>query len=245
MLIVLFTDFGLEGPYQGQVKAALWREAPGIPVIDLFADAPQQRPKEASYLLAAYAQEFPSDSVFVCVVDPGVGSERKAVALTLDGRWFVGPDNGLFEPLLRRSAEIQSFFIESPAGRVSASFHGRDIFAPVAGRLAVGRSAACGLTPGMASRFPDWPDDLPAVVYIDHYGNLITGLRAATMAEGATLWLGDRILPRARTFADVPKGSPFWYENANGLVEVAVNCGRADEMFLAGVDTPVHVLAGE
>src|SRR5579871_4584320 len=136
-MILLFTDFGLEGPYTGQVKAVLVREAPGIPVLDLFADAPAQRPKEAAYLLAAYAPWFEPKSTFVCVVDPGVGSGRPAEAHHIDGRWFVGPGNGLFEPLLRRAKQSASYTIP-PAPGISASFHGRDLFAPIAAKLAKG-----------------------------------------------------------------------------------------------------------
>src|SRR5262249_39838120 len=121
-MIVLFTDFGLEGPYTGQVKAVLWREAPTVPVVDLFADAPMQRPQEAAYLLAAYAGVFPADSVFLCVIDPGVGTSRPAEVHRIGGCWFVGPGNGLFEPLLRRASSSDSFAIPVSAA-ASASFH--------------------------------------------------------------------------------------------------------------------------
>ena len=86
-MIVLFTDFGLEGPYIGQVKTVLHRMAPGVPVIDLFADLPPAKPRPAAYLLAAYSLWFPSTSIFLAVVDPGVGGERAAVIVEADGRW--------------------------------------------------------------------------------------------------------------------------------------------------------------
>lgn len=241
-MIVLFTDFGLEGPYVGQVKAVLWREAPGVPVIDLFADAPAHRPREAAYLLAAYVDAFPSAAVFLCVVDPGVGGARPAVAAEIDGRWFVGPGNGLFEPLARRAASLRGFAIQPPERPISASFHGRDLFAPVAGRLARGLDpAAAGLRAAPLPRFPDWPDDLAAVTYVDRFGNLVTGLRASRLPADAELELAGRRLARARTFADVPEGAAFWYENANGLAEVAVNQGRADTAFGAGIGAPLSV----
>jgi S-adenosylmethionine hydrolase len=229
-MIVLFTDFGLEGPYTGQVKAVLAREAPGLAVIDLMADAPMQRPREAAYLLAAYFQAFPEDSVYLCVVDPGVGTDRPAEALRIDGRWFVGPGNGLFEPLLRRAGRVEAFAI-APKPDASASFHGRDIFAPAAGKLARGLDPReIGLVPASPLRQPDWPDDLPAIVYIDRYGNAMTGLRAAGLGQGAQLQVGGHIYARARTFGAVPEGQGFWYENANGLAEIAVNQGRADAL---------------
>ena len=101
-MIVLFTDFGLSGPYVGQMKAVLHREAPGVAVVDLFADAPAFDPRRSAYLLAAYATEFPPPTVVLAVVDPGVGGERRPVVVEADGRRFVGSDNGLFELVWRR-----------------------------------------------------------------------------------------------------------------------------------------------
>src|SRR5947209_2568791 len=96
-MIVLFTDFGLAGPYTGQVNAVLHETAPCVLVISLFADAPAGRPKASAYLLAAYAAWFPAGTVFLCVVDPGVGGARRPVIVEADCRLYVGPDNGLFE----------------------------------------------------------------------------------------------------------------------------------------------------
>src|SRR6202051_1160043 len=131
-MIVLFTDFGLEGPYTGQVKAVLHRSAPGIPVIDLFADAPAGNPRAAAYLLAAYAVWFPTETVLLSVVDPGVGGTRAPVVVESDGRWYVGPENGLFELVRRRGRAVKSWEIDWRPEALSASFHGRDLFAPVA-----------------------------------------------------------------------------------------------------------------
>ncbi|MGB8275409.1 MAG: SAM-dependent chlorinase/fluorinase, partial [Alphaproteobacteria bacterium] len=121
-MIVLVTDFGLAGPYVGQMKAVLVREAPGVPVIDLLADAPVFDPMAAAYLLAAYVEEFPPGSVFLCVVDPGVGSGRGAVIMQADGRWFVGPDNGLFAIVARRAGQSRWWDIAWKPPRLSASF---------------------------------------------------------------------------------------------------------------------------
>src|SRR5262249_28737163 len=136
--IVLFTDFGLEGPYTGQMKAVLRREAPAAELIDLFADAPTGDPKRSAYLLAAYAPWFPLGTVFLCVVDPGVGGTRAPVFLEADGRFYVGPENGLFELVLRRAQNTRCGEILWRPARLSASFHGRDLFAPVAATLAHG-----------------------------------------------------------------------------------------------------------
>ncbi len=240
-MIALFTDFGLSGPYVGQLHAVLAREAPGIPVIDLFHDLPPYRVPAAAYLLPAYTQGFPVDSIFVCIVDPGVGGPRKPLLVRADHRWYLGPDNGLFGPLVARArdCEVQEILWVPP--RLSASFHGRDLFAPVAARLSRGRQPetrpAALTTPAGA-----WPADLAEIVYIDRYGNAVTGLRASSVPVQARLRCGDQLLEWARTFSDSVAGSGFWYENANGLVEIAVNQGSAAASLGIGIGQPIDVL---
>jgi S-adenosyl-L-methionine hydrolase (adenosine-forming) len=227
-MIVLFTDFGLSGPYTGQMKAVLHQTAPASPVIDLFADAPAGDPRASAYLLAAYATWFRAGTVFLCVVDPGVGGPRPPIMAEADGRWYVGPGNGLFELVLRRAAEARRWDIRLQPERLSASFHGRDLFAPVAGMLTRGERPPGQPRRDDTDRRPDWPDDLCEVVYVDHFGNAMTGLRGIALPPGAKLAVAGRKLPHGRTFSDLPPGAPFWYENSNGLVEIAVNQGRAD-----------------
>ncbi|MBV9290632.1 MAG: SAM-dependent chlorinase/fluorinase [Hyphomicrobiales bacterium] len=241
-MIAIFTDFGLEGPYTGQMKAALLQMAPGVPVVDLFADAPAGDPRASAYLLAAYAPWFPSGTVFLCVVDPGVGGARPPIFVEADGRWYVGPGNGLFELIQRRARETRSFAIDWRPDRLSASFHGRDLFAPAAAMLARGDAPPGGPCDERAFRRPDWPDDLAEVVYLDHFGNAMTGLRAASLPEGAKLAAAGRLLRRARTFSDRSPGEPLWYENSNGLAEIAVNSGRADRELGLAVGARVEIV---
>lgn len=241
-MIVLFTDFGLHGPYTGQMKAVLHQMAPGVPVIDLFADAPSGNPKASAYLLAAFAVWFPAGTVFLCVVDPGVGGARPAVILEAGGRWYVGPGNGLFELIQRRAETTRSFDITWHPERLSASFHGRDLFAPVAAMLARGEPPPGQLRKDGADRRADWPDDLSEVVYVNHFGNAMTGLRAAMLPKGARLAAAGRILERARTFSDLPPGMAFWYENSNGLAEIAVNQGRADRELGLAIGMPAAIV---
>lgn len=228
-MIVLFTDFGLAGPYTGQMMAVLHREAPEAPVVSLFADAPSARPKPSAYLLAAYSAWFPAGTVLLCVVDPGVGSARRAVIAEADGRLYVGPDNGLFDIVMRRAAAARLWEIAWRPALLSASFHGRDLFAPVAARLAAGETVAALARPASdeaAGRA--WPDDLAEIVYVDHYGNAMTGLRGPAVPPAARLIAGNRKIEPAATFSAVPPGEAFWYVNSNGLAEIAVNGGRAD-----------------
>jgi S-adenosyl-L-methionine hydrolase (adenosine-forming) len=228
-MIALFTDFGLTGPYTGQVTAVLYHGAPNVPVISLFADAPSARPKPAAYLLAAYGAWFPTGTVLLCVVDPGVGSERRAVVVEAQGRIYVGPDNGLFDIVMRRDPAARLWEITWQPNALSASFHGRDLFAPVAARLASGEPITeLGRPVIDHSATRGWPDDLSEIVYIDHYGNAMTGLRGALLPREARLVTGGRALVRAQTFSAAPPGEMFWYVNSNGLAEIAANGARAD-----------------
>lgn len=240
--IVLFTDFGAAGPYVGQLKAALLAEAPAAPVIDLVADAPALDIKHSAYLLAALASQMPKNAVMLCVVDPGVGGERAAVVVEIDGRRFVGPDNGLFELVARRARTATFWRIDWRPARLSATFHGRDLFAPVAGRLAHGlepQQIGCSAMAMPLRRH--WPDDLAEIIYIDHYGNALTGLCAAKLAPDTALAVGGQRLVNARTYGDLPQGTAFWYENSLGLAEVAVSGGRADKLLAIGVGNVVSL----
>lgn len=240
-MILLFTDFGEGGFYTGQMRALLAERAPGVPVIDLMHDAPAYAPGCASYLLAALTPAMPKGATIVAVVDPGVGGPRRPIVVRADGRQFVGPDNGLFELVMRRARDVSCESIEWRPKVLSATFHGRDLFAPVAASLAKGTVEDCTLRPVEPLRFPRWPDDLPAVIYIDGYGNLITGLRAATLPPGTRVGLGGAALQRARTFGDVPSGVLMWYENSIGLIEIAVNKGNAARLLSASIGTEVKL----
>ena len=244
-MIVLFTDFGVNGPYVGQMKAVLYREAPGVSVIDLFADAPAFDPRLSAYLLAAYVNEFPEGSVFLCVVDPGVGDvARRPVIVSADGKWFVGPDNGLFNVVSLRAANPQSvkwWQITWQPENLSNSFHGRDLFAPVAAQLARGNMPECHELDVHKCVDASWPQELNKIVYIDAFGNAMAGVRAATVNKNAKIRLNNQSLQWARTFSEVSVGSGFWYENANGLLEISVNRGRADKLFDLHVGEKINI----
>ncbi len=226
-MIALFTDFGLNGPYVGQLHAVLAQSAPGEQVIDLFHDVPHYDIRAGAYLLPSLLSPFPASTVFLCIVDPGVGSARRAVAVRADDRWFVGPDNGLFHVLARRAARLDCHEILWRPANLSSTFHGRDLFAPVAAGLARGtlsesRSASLAAPEGGA-----WPDDLPEVIYIDAFGNAVTGLRAGRVEPGHALSVRGRVLRYASTFSAVARGDAFWFCNSSDLIEIAVNEGSA------------------
>jgi hypothetical protein len=243
-MIALFTDYGWRDPYVGQLKAVLAREAPGVPVIDLLHDAPDFNAHAGAHLLGALVPEFPVGAVFVCIVDPGVGSPRGVVAIEADGRWFVGPDNGLLSIVAARATQLRRFRIAWRPERLSASFHGRDLFAPVAAWLAAGRPPEERLQRIDALEGNFDASDLPRVIYIDHYGNCWTGLRGGLMAAAATLEVKGRHLPHRRVFSEAEKGEAFWYVNSVGLVEVAANRASAAELLKVGVGDTVRIATG-
>ncbi|HEX3953840.1 MAG TPA: SAM-dependent chlorinase/fluorinase [Stellaceae bacterium] len=243
-MIVLFTDFGLSGPYTGQMQAVLQQQAPGEPVVSLFADAPIGQPRPSAYLLAAYAAWFPPATIFLCVVDPEVGSDRRALIVEAEAHTYVGPDNGLFELVMRRASTPRCWQITWQPPALSPSFHGRDLFAPIAARVARGvHRTELAHEIAVPPRRRDWPDDLSEIVYIDHYGNAMTGLRGSQMPKFANIRAGGQIIPRANTFSEVPDGETLWYVNANGLVELAVNGGRADQVLDLTVGGKIEVFA--
>jgi S-adenosylmethionine hydrolase len=224
-MIVLFTDFGMGGPYVGQVHAVLAQQAPAVPVIDLFQSCPATISGPPICCRPTY-HGISRPAQFLSA--RGSGGARRALIMKADHRWYVGPDNGLFHMLARRARELECREILWRPAQLSASFHGRDLFAPVAAQLVRGLMPDCvpaALTPPL----PDWPEDLPQVLYVDHFGNAITGLRAERLGRDVRLRIGGTDMAYARTYSDVRAGQGFWYENANGLVEIAVNQARASD----------------
>jgi S-adenosylmethionine hydrolase len=239
-VIVLFTDFGASDPYVGQVKARLAEHAPETRVIDLLHEAPDFNPHAGAHLLAAFAPGFPIDSVFLAVVDPGVGTPRGAVVVLADGRWFVGPDNGLLSIVAARHPDASLWRITWRPESLSATFHGRDLFALIAADIARGDFPS-----GQLARIDKLDvefdaGDLARVVYIDHYGNAWTGVR--NLPDDARVSIAGALLPHADSFGFVGKNAGFWFINSVGLLELAVNRGSAAEVYGLKVGDPVQVL---
>lgn len=228
-MIVLLTDYGWADPYVGQLKCVLHGAAPGIPVVDLLHAVPDFNAHAGAHLLDAFA--LSAGTVVLAVVDPGVGGPRQPVVLLADGIWYCGPDNGLLSVRAQRAQRAQAYRIAWRPEHLSASFHGRDLFAPVAARLARGEADAMiaqGLLVAIEALQVIFDvADLPRVIYIDHYGNAWTGLRGALWDAQDRLRIKGQSLPWRRTFGEGEKGEVFWHTNANGLVEIAVNRGSA------------------
>jgi S-adenosylmethionine hydrolase len=226
-LLVLFTDYGWHDPYVGQIKAVMAQEAPGIAVIDLLHAVPDYNSHAGAQLLAGLATSFPVGSVFFCVVDPGVGGGREALVVEADGRWFVGPDNGLLSIVAARAQQHRSWHIHWRPEGLSDTFHGRDLFAPIAAWIAVGQFPADKLTLIAEPNIQFDASDLPRILYIDHYGNAWTGIRGGLADAASRLEVKGKILPWRRVFSEAGKGELFWYQNSAGLIEIAANRANA------------------
>jgi hypothetical protein len=237
--ILLFTDFGAGDLYVGQVEAVLDRLAPGVRVIHLLHEAPAYDIKAAAHLLAALATGLVGNHVVVGVVDPGVGTDRAGAVVHADRHWYVGPDNGLFSVVAARAAARAVWRVTDTPGGGSRSFHGRDIFAPIAAALARNDFPRAHLTPVDELGVRHGGDDLAAIIYIDHYGNAWTGLRADALPRDRTLVVAGRNLPYAGVFGEVPPGAAFWYANSSRLVEIAVNQGSAARALGLAIGMPV------
>ncbi len=226
------TDFGI-GPYVGQLQLLASALAPKLQVIDLVNDLPPCCPELAAWLLPALARGMPGGTVYLCVVDPGVGGVRPALALRLGQNWFVGPDNGLLAPLVRgaHASECAVWRIDWRPEIGSDSFHARDLFLPIALALTMGRLIhPCQPLSAQDICGYQGPLEFERIIYVDRYGNLMTGLDAKRARLDSGLLVGDQTLLYARTFCEVPEGTAFWYRNAFGLVEIAANRQRADQL---------------
>lgn len=238
-VIVLFTDFGSRDPYVGQLKARLAEQAPAQQVVDLLHEVPDFNPHAGAHLLDAFATGFPTGSVFLAVVDPGVGTPRDAVVVLAGGRWFVGPDNGLLSVVAARQPDTKLWRIIWQPDVLSATFHGRDLFALIAAAIARGEFPVDKLaaTDRLTVEFD--AGDLARIIYVDHFGNAWTGVRgvlkdARVSAAGETFRHGE-------SFGFVGRGKGFWFINSVGLLELAVNRGSAAVAFGLKVGDPVQV----
>mgnify|MGYP002525105383 CR=1 FL=1 len=238
-VVALFTDFGGSGPYIGQLEVVIYQSASNAKIINLVSDAPVANPKSSAYLLAALAKTFMQPTVFLAVVDPGVGGERLPVVLQADGHYFVGPDNGLLNTVTVQSQQCQWQQIIWQPEHCSSSFHGRDIFAPIVADLINNNGTEKLVAIDTPESVSDWSADLPEVIYIDHYGNAMTGLRFNEAMLGNFLSVNGHKIAQAQTFFQVPIGIAFWYQNSCGLVEIAVNRGRAQQQLRLEIGMPI------
>lgn len=257
-IITLLTDFGTADAYVGTMKGVILGICPHVRLVDLSHEVPPQGIIPAALLLRSAVGFFRAGTVHLAVVDPGVGSARDPIAIVTERGVLVGPDNGLLHPAalamgvreVRRLERTDLF--RQP---VSRTFHGRDVFAPVAAHLAT------GLPPHELGPLRPAPQPLRLaeprcesgrvsgeVIYVDRFGNLITNVPASAMAGFATRNVsvsiaGVPVVPIVTAYAAVPEGSPLAIMGSWGLLEVAVRSGNAAQRLAATTGTVVTVTA--
>lgn len=257
-LVTLLTDFGLRDTYVGVMKGVLFRDAPALrAAVDLTHAVPPQDVRSAAFHLGQAWRWFPAGTVHVAVVDPGVGSGRRILVARQDGHAFLAPDNGLLDPLLGPDASVRALDVArhalSPGRRPSRTFHGRDVFAPVAARLASGLDPdEAGPPAGERVRLElAPPEDRGAegirgcVVCVDHFGNLVTNLPRELLAGGAGRWeleAAGRRAPLVGTYAEAERGELLALVDSYELVELAVRDGSAAERLGLGTGAPVRAV---
>jgi len=229
-IITLLTDFGTADGYVAELKGVLYSAVPDANIVDLSHDLPPQDIECARLAVARYWRRFPNGTVHVVVVDPGVGSARAPLAISSDDRFLVGPDNGVLSPsLLAAGSRAVSLPVPPSA---SATFHGRDVFAPAAASLALGTPidevGRAFLDPVIrrtpeARRAADG-SVVGEVIAIDRFGNAITNLIAP---RGGSVDLAGRVMPIVRTYADAGSGEIIAVIGSNGFVELAQRDGSA------------------
>jgi S-adenosylmethionine hydrolase len=236
-VITVTTDFGHQGPFVGVMKGRVLARFAQARIIDLTHEILVHWPAEAGFWLARSFGYFPAGTVHVAVVDPGVGTSRDIVVMRAGGHMFLAPDNGLLAPVLARTQD--AFIVRLSAAalarlgvqRPSATFHGRDIFAPVAAELAAGRCRVEDLGEAVTSLVPSWVDDPTVtarsvsgtIITIDHFGNLISNIDAA-LIERFRLPLvhaGNHSFPLLRTYGDTRPGEYLALVNSFGVLEIA------------------------
>jgi len=271
--IALLTDFGTRDAYIGIIRGVLADRAPNTRVIDLTHEIPPGDVRAAALHLWQAHTYMPAGTVFLTVVDPGVGSTRRPIAVRLPNGFGVGPDNGVFSYLLGPSEAAKAVVIDVSrlsAERPSMTFHGRDVFAPAAARLAQGAALDdLGLPARDLVTLPapclevSQGNATGEVMWLDSFGSALTsvgrlqdsgpelslrpcwrpGSPVSFRISEARVEIGaNRRLPLSRTYADVPAGNPVAYIGSSGLLEIAVNGGRADKVLGLAPGIPVTLV---
>jgi S-adenosyl-L-methionine hydrolase (adenosine-forming) len=250
-IITLLTDFGTTDSYVAEAKGVLLSRAPDSTLIDVSHGIAPGDVRSAAYILGRTWHRFPSGTVHLVVVDPGVGTARAALALATGGHCFVGPDNGVFTRVLH-DAEVQAVALPTPEG-ASPTFHGRDLFAPAAGALAAGVDLTAlgprlaGIPVRLAYTEPRYEGKsvVGEIVYVDRFGSLITNLTAKLVPPYARLEIEKlEVGPLRQTYNDVASGDLLAYVGSDGAVEIAVRDGSAARRLGVGVGGWVRARLG-
>lgn len=232
-VLTLTTDFGYRDHYVGVMKGVVASLAPGVQIFDITHDVPSFAIAEGAFVIAQAWRFYPEGTVHAVVVDPGVGSLRAPIAAAAGGHFFVAPDNGVLSRVLE---SVGTFSMRRVAtrhglGAISRTFHGRDLFAPVAARLVAGLPFEdVGPSVAEAVRLPPVAvaDGNGSVLHVDRFGNIVTSFRPDDLDDGTGLAVGGTVVSlRADSYADAPQGELFLIVGSSGYVEISINQGSA------------------
>ncbi|HET7598975.1 MAG TPA: SAM-dependent chlorinase/fluorinase [Gemmatimonadales bacterium] len=250
-IVTLLTDFGTSDAYVAELRGVLLTRAPNATLVDITHAVQPGDVQAGAYILGRAWRRFPQGSVHLAVVDPGVGTARAALAFRAGTHFFVGPDNGLFTGVLHDTpVEIVSLGVPDGA---SPTFHGRDLFAPAAAALAAGARLAdvglpfAGIPQRLSMQDPQYEGKsvVGRVVYVDHFGTLVTNLTAEHVPDYATVEVEGLDLGHLRrTYGDVAAGGLLAYLGSDGAVEIAVRNGSASRRLGIGVGGRVRAILG-
>jgi S-adenosyl-L-methionine hydrolase (adenosine-forming) len=249
--VTLLTDFGTTDSYVAEMKGVILTRTPTAVLVDITHGIHPGEVRSAAYVLGRTWHQFPPGTIHLVVVDPGVGTTRAALAFSAHGHGFVGPDNGVFTPVLH-DAEVEVVVLPTPDG-ASPTFHGRDVFAPAAAALAGGASVSTlgepfsGMPARLAYTEPHYEGKsvVGQVVYVDRFGTLVTNLTPDLVPAYAKVEVeGLEVGPLRRTFGDVPTGGLVAYAGSGGQVEIAVRDGSAARRLGLGVGGRVRARLG-
>jgi S-adenosylmethionine hydrolase len=254
VLVTFTTDFGNRDGYAGIMKGVVLDIDPRISCVDISNEVEPGNIRAAAWVVRNAYRYFPSGSVHLVVVDPGVGSHRRGIVLSSRDHMFVAPDNGVLSLVLPDANDWAAFEISNRElwrPTVSNTFHGRDIFAPVAAHLASGRPVKSVGMPIDVDGLVTFRQPVPAVignelrgsvVYIDRFGNLITNIEAEHLASAVSVHCYDVEIPLGQTYASVEPNSLVAYAGSHGFVEIGLNMGRADKHIGVNEGAPIAVL---
>ena len=241
--IVLATDYGVAGPYVGQLKSAIYKIAPNALIIDLIHDLPAFNPKASAYLLASYLEHMPENSIIVGVVDPGVGSDREPIVIEGSGFTFIGPNNGLFAIALKELESLKVSKIILCEEPISKTFHGRDIFAPVAAKIVSNEECLFEAFQTENLVGTEWPDDLEEVIYIDHYGNAVTGIKLDRIFdENKVFIINDYKISYKKAFFCANENECFWFCNSSNLLEISAKQDSAKNIMKLSIGVKIRAI---
>jgi S-adenosyl-L-methionine hydrolase (adenosine-forming) len=257
-IIAIITDFGSQDQYAAVMKGVMLSINPSVKIVDITHEIQQHNIMQAGYLLWSAYKYFPKRTIFICVVDPGVGSKRRIVCTKAGQYIFLAPDNGLLDFIINEEKEVKEIELQEKDlkkflfDKVSATFHGRDVFAPLGGHLSKGlplkRLGAAAARKAGPSKFVCSQTDVihPCILHIDRFGNVITNIRVEDTEQAVrdlkAISIGTNLVSRwVGCYDEAPSNSPCLIVGSSGLAEIFIKNNNAARILKVTFDAPVKI----